>query len=94
MWENSPIVVGGVMYVTTAGSKVVALDPEKGTELWSYEVKGGQPAQRGLEYWAGDKQSPSSVFFGTSDGRLIALNAKTGQPVTGFGKEGFVDLGR
>ena len=92
VWEVSPLVINGVMYLTTSYNHVVALDPETGSELWSYEVKGGQPAQRGLEFWAGDKQAPAQVFFGTTDGRLIALNAKTGQPVPGFGVEGSVNL--
>ena len=41
VWEVSPVVVDGVMYLTTAYNRVVALDPQTGTELWSYEVKGG-----------------------------------------------------
>jgi quinoprotein glucose dehydrogenase len=92
VWEVSPLVVNGVMYLTTSGRKVVALEPETGKEIWSYSLTGGQPAERGIEYWGGDKQAPPEVFFGTSDGRLIALNARTGQPVPGFGNEGVVDL--
>jgi quinoprotein glucose dehydrogenase len=91
-WEVTPLVAGGVMYLTTAAGRVVALEPETGKEIWGYEVKGGQPAIRGLEFWGGDGQAPAQVFFGTSDGRLIALNAKTGVPVPGFGNEGSVDL--
>jgi quinoprotein glucose dehydrogenase len=92
VWEVSPLVVGGVMYLTTAYGHVVALEPETGKELWSYDVKDGLPAERGLEYWAGDAQAPAEVFFGTSTGKLIALNAKTGRPVPGFGNEGIVDM--
>ena len=91
-WEATPLVVGGVMYLTTAYNHVVALEPETGKEIWSTEIKGGAPAMRGLEYWQGDRQSPAEVFFGTADGRLIALNAKTGKPVPGFGNEGVVDM--
>ena len=81
VWEVSPVVVDGVMYLTTAYNHVVALDPQTGTELWSYEVKGGQPAQRGLEYWSGDKQLPAQVFFGTSDGDTTSLSTLlTGPP--------------
>jgi quinoprotein glucose dehydrogenase len=92
IWEVSPLVIHGVMYLTSAKNQVVALDPETGKEMWTYDVKGGSPAPRGLEYWEGDPQSPPEVFFGTSDGRLIALNAQTGKPVPGFGNEGVVDL--
>jgi len=91
-WEATPLVVDGLMYLTTAFNKVVALEPETGKEVWAYQVSGGPPATRGLEYWRGDKQSPPELFFGTEDGRLIALNAKTGKPVPGFGNEGEVNM--
>src|SRR4051812_12469211 len=91
-WSVTPLVIGGVMYLTTAYNRVVALEPETAKELWVYEVKDGAPAVRGLEYWAGDKDSPPTLFFGTSTGKLIALNAKTGKPNPGFGVEGSVDM--
>jgi quinoprotein glucose dehydrogenase len=91
VWEVSPLVGGGVMYIT-APTRVVALEPETGKEIWSFEVKDGSPAPRGLEYWTGDRTSPAEVFFGTSTGKLMALNAKTGKLVPGFGEEGIVDL--
>ena len=90
--EVVPLVIDGVMYLTTAYGRVVALEPETAKEIWAYEVKDGTPATRGLEYWAGDTQSPATVFFGTSSGKLYALNAKTGKPVPGFGNEGIVDM--
>src|SRR5437588_4293463 len=75
--EVSPLVIGGVMYLTTGGGRVVALEPETAKELWTYEVKDGSPATRGLEFWSGDRQTPATLFFGTSTGKLYALNAKT-----------------
>jgi quinoprotein glucose dehydrogenase len=90
--EVSPLVINGVMYLTTGGGRVVALEPETAKEIWTYDVKDGAPATRGLEYWAGDKDSPATVFFGTSTGKLYALNAKTGKPIPGFGNEGLVDM--
>lgn len=90
--EVSPLVINGVMYLTTAYNRVVALDPETAKELWSYQVKDGSPAIRGLEYWQGDAQSPATIFFGTSTGKLVALNAKTGTLIPGFGNEGIVDM--
>ena len=90
--EVSPLIIGGVMYITTGYGRVVALEPETGKPIWTYEVKDGAPAERGLEFWAGDAQSPPELFFGTSTGKLIALNAKTGKPVPGFGNEGLVDM--
>ena len=90
--EVSPLIIDGVMYLTTAFNRVVALEPETAKEIWSFEVKDGSPATRGLEFWAGDKQSPASILLGTSSGKLMALNAKTGKLVPGFGNEGVVDM--
>ena len=73
----------GSILCNSLGSETVS--PETGKEIWSYEVKDGAPATRGLEYWAGDRQAPAEIFFGTSSGKLIALNAKTGKLVPGFG---------
>ncbi len=87
-----PLVVNGVMYLTTAYRRVVALEPETGKQLWEYEIKSGEAATRGLEYWAGDASTPPRLFFGTSNGALIALEAKTGKPAAGFGASGSVDM--
>jgi glucose dehydrogenase len=90
--ETTPIMAGGVMYLTTPYHQVVALEPETGKLLWSYALGSANPAVRGLEFFPGDKQTPAQVMFGTTDARLIALNAKTGKPVPGFGNEGSVNL--
>ena len=90
--EAVPIVAGGLLYVPTGHRTIVALEPETGKEAWKYELgKAGAPL-RGVTYWAGDKESPAEILAGSSDGRLLALNAKTGQLVPGFGNEGAVDL--
>ena len=90
--EVTPIVVNGVMYLP-AGKRVVALEPETGKEIWSYELTGqGNPSNRGVAYWPGDgKNNPARIIF-TAGRRLIALNAKTGKIDPGFGKEGEVDM--
>jgi quinoprotein glucose dehydrogenase len=90
--ETTPLMVGGMLYMTTAYKRVVALEPETGKEIWSFSVPDGNPARRGLEYWAGDRQSPAQVFFGTDSGKLYALNAKTGKLSPGFGNEGMLDM--
>ena len=91
--QMTPLVVGGRMYITTPYSRVVALDPTTGRELWAYKVSGtGQPSHRGVEYWAGDRRTPARIFFGTRDGRLIGLDAATGRPAPGFGADGVVNL--
>jgi glucose dehydrogenase len=91
--EATPLVVGGVMYLTTSYGRVVALEPETGKVIWKFETREkGVPSTRGLAYWPGDKASSPLILFGTSTGALIALNAKTGQPSPGFGNEGVVNM--
>jgi quinoprotein glucose dehydrogenase len=91
--EATPLVVDGLMYLPTPYRHVVALEPETGREVWSYEVPGtAQPSLRGVEYWAGDGTTSPRIFFGTRDGRLIGLDARTGKPAEGFGAAGIVEL--
>jgi quinoprotein glucose dehydrogenase len=91
--QNTPIVVKGVMYVSTPYGRVVALDAESGRQLWAYQVPGSdQPATRGVSYWPGDGKNRPQIVFGTRGGLLIALHADTGAPVKTFGKDGVVDL--
>ncbi len=82
--EATPLVVDGVMYFTTAWSKVVALNAVTGSLLWKYDPKVPPEwavnaccdvVNRGVAAWEG------KVFVGTLDGRLIALDAVTGKPV-------------
>ena len=91
--ELTPLVVDGLMFVTTPYRRVLALDPDTGSEVWAYEVPGpGQPSLRGVEYWPGTRTIPARILFGTRDGRLIALDARSGKPAAGFGINGVVDL--
>jgi quinoprotein glucose dehydrogenase len=93
--QNTPLVVNGVMYVSTPYGRVVALDAETGKQIWAYQVPGNdQPATRGVAYWPGGsiKGSGPEIVFGTRGGLLIALHAATGGPVASFGKNGVVDL--
>ncbi|MFY9905760.1 MAG: PQQ-dependent dehydrogenase, methanol/ethanol family [Terriglobales bacterium] len=82
--EATPIVVDGVMYFSTAWSKVFAVNAATGALLWSYDPK--VPKQwgvnaccdvvnRGVAIWQ------NKIYIGTLDGRLIALDATTGKPV-------------
>ena len=80
--EATPVVVDGVLYVTTAWSMVKAYDARTGEKLWEYDPKVdraiGQIAccdvvNRGVAAWKG------RLYLGALDGRLIALDARTGQ---------------
>jgi len=97
--EDTPVMIDNVMYVTSPYNKIVALDPEKGTVLWSYDPKSyvdGQPpngtgyVHRGIAVWR-DGNKATRIYLNTRY-RLISLDAKTGQPVNTFGDNGVVDL--
>ena len=84
----------GVVY-TTAGSRraVVALDAATGELLWMHSENEGargaaaprQLSGRGLAYWTDGREE--RILYVTPGYRLVALNAKTGVPVAGFGSE-------
>ncbi len=97
--EVTPLMVNGVVY-TTAGTRraVVALDAATGELLWMHredEGKRGDSAPRrlsgrGLAYWSDGRDS--RIVYVTPGYQMIALDAKTGQRVPGFGVNGLVDL--
>jgi quinoprotein glucose dehydrogenase len=97
--EGTPLMVNGVVYAT-AGTRrsVVAFDAVTGELLWVHgEHEGARGATaprqlsgRGLAYWSEGKDE--RILYTTPGYRLIALYAKTGQPVPSFGTNGAVDL--
>jgi quinoprotein glucose dehydrogenase len=98
-FESTPLMAKGVVY-TTAGSRraVVALDAATGEMLWMHSENEGargaaaprQLSGRGLSYWTDGREQ--RILYVTPGYRLIALDAKSGIPVAGFGKNGVVDL--
>jgi quinoprotein glucose dehydrogenase len=98
-FESTPLMVRGVLY-STAGTRraVVALDAATGETLWIHrEVEGPRGDQaprqlsgRGLAYWSDGREE--RIIYVTPGYRLLALDAKTGAPIPGFGKDGVVDL--
>jgi len=101
-FESTPIVVDGRLIFTTPYNRVIALDPESGVELWSFDPKvdldhpfANMIINRGVAYWRasnGEGHCQRRVFLGTLDARLIALDAGTGTPCEDFGKRGTVNL--
>ena len=96
-YQHTPLVVGGVMYMSSAVGAVVALDPTTGKTIW-YDtlpprpdgqgpVRGG--ATRGIAYWTDGKDARIVTNVGAN---LVALNAKTGKRYADFGENGQVDL--
>ncbi len=99
-FEATPIVINDTMWVVTPYNRVVALDAETGTELWSYDPRsyewgnlhrGCRFCHRGIVQWSDGRER--RIFLNTR-WRLIALDAATGRPIESFGSGGEVDLAR
>ncbi len=92
-----PVVIEGVMYVTSPDTQVIALDAATGGELWRFNPKRGDKWRylynRGVAYWSDGKANGARrILFGIPDGRLYSLDARTGKPDSAFGKEGVVEM--
>ncbi|MEO8258204.1 MAG: PQQ-binding-like beta-propeller repeat protein [Acidobacteriota bacterium] len=97
--ESTPLMANGVLY-STAGTRrsVVALDAATGELLWVHGENEGPRGTsaprvlsgRGLAYWSEGRDE--RIYYVTPGYRLVALNARTGVPVTSFGQNGVVDL--
>lgn len=91
-FEATPVYADGKLYVSSASGSVVALDAETGREIWKTDLHVDRDrnysdfANRGVTL-AGD-----TIFVGTADARLIAIDRTTGKLRPGFGKEGTIAL--
>ena len=100
--ECTPVIVDGVMYVTTGYLRVVALDAASGRELWQFDPLKDHPfphapmsggVNRGVAYWSdGRPDGERRILHGTSDGRLFSLDARTGKLDPSFGEGGVRNL--
>jgi len=91
--ETTPLVVGNTMYLGSPYGRIVALDATTGKEIWNYKMPGNtRPAPRGMAYWPGDDKYAPELLFGTNDGKMVAINVKTGKPAEEFGVSGVVNL--
>jgi quinoprotein glucose dehydrogenase len=96
-YQHTPLVVGGVMYMSSAVGAVVALDPTTGKTIWYDNLPprpdGQGPARggatRGIAYWTDGKDARIVTNVGAN---LVAINAKTGKRYADFGENGQVDL--
>jgi quinoprotein glucose dehydrogenase len=102
-FETTPILVEDRLFLTTPYNHVVALNPETGAKLWEYDAhvnlaqNYSEVSSRGVSAWIDSKAKPGQpcrlrIFMGTLDGRLIAIDGKTGQPCGDFGAKGEIDL--
>ena len=98
-FQSTPLVVNGILY-TTAGTRrdVVALDASTGEMLWMHSENEGKRGDlavrklsgRGLAYWTDGHDA--RILYVTPGYRLVALDAKNGALVSGFGENGVIDL--
>jgi len=96
--EETPLMVNGVVYMSTGLGLIAALDPATGETRWVYDPQGykaGKHTQasfvrRGLAYWTDG--AAERVFIGTEDAYMVSVDARTGQPDLRFGERGRVDL--
>jgi quinoprotein glucose dehydrogenase len=97
--EGTPLAIRGTVYATGGTRRsVVALDGGTGEIRWVYSLREGnravaaprQLSGRGLSYWTDGREE--RILYVTTGYRLVSLDAKTGQPTPGFGKNGILDL--
>ncbi|MGQ0716223.1 MAG: pyrroloquinoline quinone-dependent dehydrogenase [Pseudonocardiales bacterium] len=102
-FEATPIVVDGLLFVSTPFNRVIALDAETGSERWRFDPELDRTARfaevtsRGVSTWldgraATDAPCRRRIVFGTLDARLFAIDAMTGGRCGDFGRDGEVSL--
>ena len=101
--EATPLVIDGVMYLSTPLGKVIALDPVTGKQRWVRDVgvkrdrHFGDWVSRGVSYWHDSRAKAGAacsrrIFFGVIDARMVALDAVNGEFCQDFGKDGEINL--
>ena len=101
LYSATPLMVGGVLYSTVGTRRaVVALNAATGELLWMHAEDEGPRGQnaprsgagRGVSFWSSTDGSDQRIIYVTPGYRMLALNAKTGVPISTFGQDGVVDL--
>lgn len=98
--QVTPIQVGSTLYACTNASILMALDGDTGKELWRFDPQqdlSGYYSEncRSVSYWESATpidDCPARIIYATVDGRLVAVDAKTGKACEGFGDKGSVSL--
>jgi quinoprotein glucose dehydrogenase len=97
-FENTPLMIDGVLYVTTPYNSIAAIDAETGKELWRFDGEGYKLGQvlsgsgwklRGTAFW---RDGGKLRMLLNSRNRLFSLDAQTGKPIASFGDNGAVSL--
>ena len=90
--QANPLIIDGVMYLITPGVKAAAIDAVTGEQIWLFDPLEGEEehgVNRAVTYW--EDGDDKRIFF-TPGSYLYALDANTGNPVSGFGVNGAVDM--
>jgi quinoprotein glucose dehydrogenase len=99
-FEDQPSLIAGNLVVCTTSRRLIALDPQTGEERWVYDPKGrtvGMQKCRGVASWEDTSAEASAscrtrIFVGTTDNRLVAIDARSGKPCQDFGEQGAVQI--
>lgn len=102
-WSTTPLFVNDTVYVGSAFSRILALEPDTGKVKWTYESKAARAVNpreltsRGIAYWQADTIAAGQpcqrrIYVGTADAKLHAVDADTGKPCGDFGEGGVLDV--
>ncbi len=100
-FKTTPLMVGGLVYASTALGQVAAVDAGTGALVWSYDPQTydrlDRPANmgwqhRGVSFWNDEESNDARIFIATHDLLLVALDARSGALYPDFGADGTVDL--
>lgn len=80
-WQNTPLLVDGLLYVSDPTGDILALDPINGDPVWRWKSAETVSRVRGLAYWEGDGDMKPRILAARS-GRVLGFDLKTGVPVT------------
>ena len=100
--KATPLMVGGRLFINMPTSQAASIDAATGETLWVYNPKTYEEGtttmsarwnQRGVAYWSdGPEREDERILFGTGNGYLVCVDAKTGRPCPDFGEDGWIDL--
>jgi len=95
-FETTPLMINGVLYLSTPFHRLIALDAETGEQLWEFDPKFDRRARvslylnRGAAFWSNGESK--RIFIGDQQGRLFSIDVDKRKPDPAFGKDGLVDL--
>ena len=102
-WGATPLFVNNTVYTGTPKYNIFALEPDTGKLKWRYSANGSNGDEnqglknRGVAYWAASTPAAGQpcqkmVYIGNMQGELHGVDADTGKPCAGFGKNGVIDV--